>query len=209
LMFMSQLQGEISMWEKKTWISFRITNDCLVLCFRLQCKWSSRNIVRILHCEKKLFWLSSAFQWLASSPCFSFHTRDSLSTRVNPQKIFPVVSKKSWLKCFQWPSHRSWNSVALKPSQLPRQRSENCFIPNSVKRSGKSEMIGESIDGVDELSGCYGNNWNVLEDGGGWRFGMDGTSESLSVISKTSISFIWNWREPVKIVIPYSLVSLV
>jgi hypothetical protein len=132
---------------------------------------------------------------------FQFHSSEYT-------KHIPSRVKKSWLKCFHDYHNRSWNSVVLKSSQLHRQTSENCFIQNSVKRSGKSEMIGEAIDGVDELSGCDGNNWNVLDDGGSWWFGMDGTSGSLSVISKISISFTWNWREPVKIILPYSLVSL-
>jgi hypothetical protein len=77
----------------KTWTKFGITTDRPFLRFSFQRKSPCRDVVRILHREKKLFRLLSALKRLSSSPYFPLCTRDSHSTGLKPPKMFPFVSK--------------------------------------------------------------------------------------------------------------------
>jgi hypothetical protein len=69
---------------------------------------------------------------------------DSHSTGVTPPEMFPFVSTIT-VSVFVWPSHRPSKSEVLKPSLPPRHRIRKCFPRNSVKISGKSEMITEPM----------------------------------------------------------------
>jgi hypothetical protein len=69
--------------------------------------------------------LSSPFR-CPSSP----GAEDSHFTGVKPPKMFPFVSDIK-VRMFARPSQRRWNSLAPKPSWLPRHNSSKRFMRNS------------------------------------------------------------------------------
>jgi hypothetical protein len=73
---------------------------------------------------------------------FPFHLRDSHFTGVKPLKMFPSVFD-SKVRVFARRSQRWWNSLAMKPSLLPRHSTLKRFARNSSESAGNSAMISE------------------------------------------------------------------
>jgi hypothetical protein len=80
-----------------------------------------------------------------------------------------------------------------KTIQGDRDRSENCFPRNSRKIAGKSEMIRESsdkVDEIDEMGGLLGDSWIFGGNTEGVQNGMDRpTAGGIAAICIFSIIF--------------------
>jgi hypothetical protein len=112
-----------------------ITMDCVLLAFLLQHRFPRSNAVQMPQREEKT-------PQAVVTLYFPYLT-DSNFTGVNPPKTFASVSKMRFAR-FARPSRWQWNSLAVRPSRLPRHSNSYCFMRNFSNSGRYSPIISES-----------------------------------------------------------------